>query len=228
MLKRLGVDPIGIITGGFNTNLPGLREPVDYVEIEGKIINGRGDFWPIIYKDRRGAATYLGIARGEVVDWKWEASRWRPVFKDLPPSRQWAIASGPWIKVKNENGKPEFTVQFFGNDSGGKPWVERIYRRHNSRLALVKTIDHKKTWSNEHRRIIFGWTTRRAILINTSGTQFAVVRGTLKDKAEGRADALAIGRLMIVLGYSQAMMMDGGSATLSSAMNPVYLVITKK
>lgn len=213
MLRRLGLDPFSIIPGGFNTNMPGLREPVDFVEIEDKVIVGRSDFWPILFESK-GKTPAFGIAR---------------VIADLPRTRRWAIASGPWIVIKNGTGTPEFTVQFFGNNASGEPWLEYTYRRKGSTLAIIKRVDHRKTWDSVHRRLVFDWTRRRAVFLNKDGTVFAIVRGTInKDGTEGRADALAIAKLMVILGYSQAIMMDGGSATAPSALNPVYLAVTAK
>jgi hypothetical protein len=221
-LKQRGITPLSIITGGFNTNQPNLREPVDYVEIEDKVIVGRSDSWPIIFESKTDGKIYIGIARGEVFRWKFENGQWRPEFRDLPEKRRWAIAAGPWIKIKTDiDDKNGFiVVQFFGNEPNDKPWLEYIYRRKDSTLVFVKSVDHRKNWNRSHRRLIFDWTHRRAVLLNKDGTAFAIVKG--------RADALSIGKLMAMLGYAEAIMMDGGSATLPSAINPVYLVVTKK
>lgn len=208
LLARFGVKPLSIITGGFNTNLPGLREPIDFVEIEGKYIVGRSDFWPIIF-ETKGEKPYLGIV---------------PLVRELPRARRWAIAAGPWIKTKNSDksktGATEFIVQFFGNDLSGASWIEYVYKRRVNKLVFVKTGSQKAVWTQSQRRLIFDWTERRTVFINKHGDEFAIVAG--------RADAKSLGRLMLMLGHSQAMMMDGGSATLSSAMNPVYLAITKR
>lgn len=201
-LKQLGL--ISIIPAGFNTNLPGFREPVDYVEIDGKIITGRSDFWPILFENGTNRQ------RLDIV----------PFVADLPKDRRWAIAAGPWIKVKTGSSQPKFTVQIFGNDGSGTPWLEYTYRRSGSAIILVKKTDRRKKWPYEYRRLVFDWTERRVVLLNQDGAVFVIVKG--------RADALSIGKLMVTLGYPQAIMMDGGSATTKAARNPVYLVVTKK
>lgn len=218
-LRRLGVAPISILPGGFNTNLSGIREPVDYVEIEGKIINGRSGTGPILYEaTRNGTVTYLAIAQGEVISWQKDGNQWRPVFRDLPARRRWAIASWPYIKVKHST--DTFIVQFFGDDASGEPWLEYVYRHKGNDLALMRKADRRKAWDYVEKRLIFDWTQRRAILISASGTIFAIVKG--------RADAVAIAKLAIRLGYPQAILMDGGSATAASARNPVYFAVIKK
>jgi hypothetical protein len=217
-LARLGVKPLSMITGGFNTNLPGLREPVDYVEIEGNVIVGRSGFAPILYESNPSGTPYLGISRGEVIGWQKVGNQWRPVFRDLPQDRRWAIASWPHIKVKN--GGNTFTVQFFGDDASGEPWLEYTYRRKGANPVLIKNVSHRKTWSYAQKRLIFDWTQRRAIFLNKDGTVFVIVKG--------RSDAISIGKLMVMLGYVEAILMDGGSATAPSALNPVYLVVTKR
>lgn len=203
MLRRLGIRSISIIPGGFNTNLPKVREPVDYVEIAGKPIVGRSDSWPILFEGNVDGP-YLGIVSST---------------RMLPKTRRWAIASGLWLRVKNGNGT-EFTVEILGNDPAGTPWLEYRYRRDASGVTLTKRVDRKKKWTYVPRRLVFDWTERRAVLLDQDGTTFTIVKG--------RADAPSIGKLTVMLGYQQAIMMDGGSATASSARNPVYLAVTKK
>lgn len=224
-LRRQGIVPLAIITGGFNTNRPGFREPIDFVEIEGKVIVGRSDYWPILFESKtESGKAYLGIVSGRVINWEWRGNRWQPIFKDLPRERRWAIAAGPWIKIKNgndRNGRPEFIVQFFGNEPSDMPWVEFTYRRVGSKLVLVKTVRYKNKWEKDQWRLMFHWPPRRAVFLNKTGEVFAIISG-------GASDAESLGRLMVMLGYSQALMMDGGSATLPKTKNPVYLVVTKK
>jgi hypothetical protein len=217
-LIRLGIVPISIITGGFHTGTKFYREPIDYVEIEGKVIVGRSGAGYIIF-EARGNRPYLDIVRGRVVYWKFENGIWLPVFDDIPEKRNWAIAAWPYLKVsKEKNG--EIIVNVFGNDTSDKPWITYMYTIKNKKISRFNSIVHLKNWNYSRRRILLDWTERRAIFINENATVFAVIKG--------RADTEAISKLMIILGFNQAIMLDGGYSTSPHALNPVYLVVTKR